>query len=212
MRSLTKLNGVLSLKVKALSPSVSMVSMNFSIGWYTLPSTIMRSNDVFTSLAVTELPSENLAPSRMATLYSVSEIFSGSPLAKPEVKLPVDISRVYKASVTCQLPLIGRAIDVDNGLKSRLEYATCAVMVSFTTVPDAEVPPDEPQPANAINPATVAATATLNILRFMVTPLPRVCCEPVLRRQTFAARTVGHSPARLLRHGWLSDVRTIKII
>lgn len=43
-----------------------------------------RSNEVLTSLAVTALPSENLAPSRIVMTYSVSEIFSGSPAAKPE--------------------------------------------------------------------------------------------------------------------------------
>lgn len=66
---------------------------------------------------------------------------------------------MYSASVTCQLPAIGRAMDVDSGLKSRLLYATCAVMVSATEGPPLAfvVPVPTPQPLKASVPANTAA-------------------------------------------------------
>ena len=44
-------------------------------------SAMLTSSAFTTSATVTSVPSENLAPSRRATSYSVSETFVGSPAA-----------------------------------------------------------------------------------------------------------------------------------
>ena len=80
-RSLKAGNGYLRLNVTSWSVFASTESMKLIMGEYRPPSLLERSYDFTTSFAVTGFPSENFAPSRNTTVYSVSETLTGSPLA-----------------------------------------------------------------------------------------------------------------------------------
>ena len=79
-RSFSSAKGYFSLMVTVLSSFSATESMN-DRNAPQVASAMLTSSAFTTSATVTSVPSENLAPSRRATSYSVSETFVGSPAA-----------------------------------------------------------------------------------------------------------------------------------